>query len=373
MVLFFWIFVAAWLLQMLFHWGVFSRLAFFKPSDETPNESVEPVSVIVCSHNSYETLAELVPVVLDQDYPNFELVVVNDCSEDETEQYLQELSLREKRVKVVNITQHLNFFHGKKYPLSIGIKSASNDLLLLTDADCKPVDNQWIRKMVSKYKDNTEVVLGYGPYKSEPTLLNKLIRFDTLYTAIQYFSFALFGMPYMGIGRNLSYRKTTFYRNKGFVSHYTIASGDDDLFINQVARKDNTRVCIEKSSRIESEPKQSFREWIFQKRRHYSVGTKYRKNTSAVLGLLLLSRVVYYAALIAIPLLYSHFSVNKLYVFGSLVLTYWLSQSAIYSLSARQLGEKGLGLIFSPLYDIFFTVFTSFIGFWSTICKPKNW
>lgn len=373
------IFGLAWLIQMLYLWGLFSRLAFFKKKkydNDKPN--YEPVSVIVCAKDAYEYLIDLVPRILSQDYPDFELVIVNDCSTDETTDYLKELVDRRPDINVVSLTQSLNFFHGKKFPLSMGIKSAKHDLLLLTDADCLPENDQWIKGMVSAYKKGTEVVLGYGPYFTRKGLLNKLIRFDTLYTAIQYLSMALAKMPYMGVGRNLSYHRDLFYKNKGFTSHYTIPSGDDDIFISQVANKKNTRIFIDSNCRMESEPKHSFGSWIRQKRRHYSTANMYKPRTNSILGTLLASRVFYYASLITLLCLPHAFDFaigDYIYyaTIGVFALLHYVSMDWIYIKSAKQLGEKNLYLFFTPFYDVFFTVFTTLLGIRNTISKPKSW
>ena len=132
------IFGLMWLIQMCYFWGLFSRLAFFnKKKYDNDKPKYEPVSVIVCAKDAYEYLIELVPRILSQDYPDFELVIVNDCSTDETTDYLKALVDQRPDINVVSLTQSLNFFHGKKFPLSMGIKSAKHDLLLLTDADCQ--------------------------------------------------------------------------------------------------------------------------------------------------------------------------------------------------------------------------------------------
>ena len=361
---------------MLYHWILFRRLAFYKKKEV--NEEHEPVSVIVCARDAYEYLLDLIPAVLSQDYPEYEFVIVNDCSQDDTEEYLKDLARKNPKINLVNLTQNLNFFQGKKFPLSMGIKSAKYDLLLLTDADCVPNTNQWIREMVAAYKKDTEVVVAYGPYFERKGLLNKLIRFDTLYIAMQYLSLALAKKPYMGVGRNLSYRKSTFMKNKGFTSHYNIPSGDDDLFISQVANNKNTAVYIDAVNRVESEPKRSWASWIRQKRRHYSTGTKYKPQTNRILGFLLGSRMLYYPTLIALFFMPHAFSISlgNIYyyiVIGVFALIHYITQFIIYHKSAKQLGEKHLGLIFTPLYDCFFMIFTTVLGFWSTLFKPKGW
>ncbi len=373
------IFALTWTIQMSYFWGLFSRLAFFKKDkydNETPN--YEPVSVIVCAKDAYEYLLDLIPRILSQDYPDFELVIVNDCSTDETTDYLKELSDRRPDINVVSLTQNLNFFQGKKFPLSMGIKSAKHDLLLLTDADCLPENDQWIKGMVGAYRHDTGVVLGYGPYFARKGLLNKLIRFDTLYTAIQYLSMALAKMPYMGVGRNLSYHRGLFYKNKGFTSHYTIPSGDDDIFISQVANKDNTRIFIDPGCRVESEPKRTFSGWIHQKRRHYSTANMYKRSTNIILGALLSSRLFYYvsaAMLLCMPPAFYCSSGSSLYYVatGGLMLLHYISMDWIYIKSAIQLGEKKLYLFFTPFYDIFFTLFTTVLGIRNMISKPKSW
>ena len=239
-------FITMLVIQLCIHWIRFSRIAFHKRKQRPKqDDELEPVSVVVCARDAYDQLTELVPALLSQDYPLFEIVIVNDCSEDETEEYLKDLERREPRIKPVQLRQHLNFFNGKKFPLSMGIKSASYDLLVLTDANCLPTSNEWLRNMASAYGEHTEVVLGYPRYKNTKRLLNRLIRFDTLQTGILYLSAALAGKPYMGVGKNLSYRKSLFYKNKGFTSHYTMPAGDDDVFISQVASKRNTKVCVD--------------------------------------------------------------------------------------------------------------------------------
>ena len=185
------------LVQLVFYWGIFSRAAFFRTKNDFTRKD-EPVSIIVCARNEYSNLSANLPFLLNQDYSDFEVVVVDHGSDDDTHYLLRDLQLEYKHLKVVTIGEDLNFFTGKKFPLSIGIKSASHDLLLLTDADCIPRSNQWLRKMASNFTFGTEIVLGYGAYEREKSLVNLLIRFDTLRVAMQYFGLALAGMQ---IGR----------------------------------------------------------------------------------------------------------------------------------------------------------------------------
>ena len=254
------------LIQLLYHWLMFSRVAFHKSHHHPKTDGeLEPVSIVLCARDAYEYLVDLIPVLLSQDYPDFEVVIVNDCSDDETEEYLKDLERSEPRIKPVQLKQHLNFFNGKKFPLSMGIKSAQNDLIVLTDCNCMPSNDQWLRSVVNCYGKNTEVVIGYSPFFQKKGLLNQLMRFDALQNALLYLSAALKGHPYMGIGKNLSYRKELFYRNKGFTSHYTTSVGDDDLFVSQVATKKNTEVLIDADNAIHTTPPSNFHLWMRQK------------------------------------------------------------------------------------------------------------
>ncbi|MCF6341219.1 MAG: hypothetical protein L3J31_00245 [Bacteroidales bacterium] len=280
---------------------------------------------------------------------------------------LKEYQSKYPKLKVVHIEKELNFFHGKKFPFSIGIQSAKNDVLLLTDADCKPLSKNWIRAMAGNYADDTELVLGYGPYISEKGLLNRFIRYDTFVVAMQYLSFALIGMPYMGVGRNLSYRRSMFFRNKGFTSHYQIASGDDDLFINQVANKRNTKIALQKESFSYSAPKQSFGEWIRQKRRHLTTGKNYKFKFKILLGTFGFSQLLFYflgALLLAIQ-------VFPWFILGLLLLRFF-TQSIVNKKILDKFQEKHLYL-FSLVSELFYVLLIPMLVFAGVFSKQIRW
>lgn len=363
------ILLLSFLVQLLYYWIFYARLAFFKQKEESAVKDFQPVSVVIAAHNEYYHLKKNLPSILEQDYPDFEVVVVNHASNDETASFLKELNQKHEKLKVITIEQDLNFFHGKKFPLSIGIKSAANDLLLLTDADCKPNSPFWIKKMASHYDKNTEVILGYGPYEAEKGFLNKLVRYDTFLVAMQYLSFAMRGLPYMGVGRNLSYRKELFYKQKGFVSHYRIASGDDDLFIGAVARKDNTKIEIAPESFVYSEPKHSFKAWLTQKRRHLTTGKKYKKKFKFLLGSYGMSLLVFYLALLFLlitwQLPYSLIALSALFL-------RIITQLIIHKNILKRLNEKQL-LLFSLLWEPVHVFIIPLIGLAGFRSKDAKW
>lgn len=360
------IFLFAWLVQLIFYWGIFSRLAFYKPKPEELSE-LPPVSIVMCARNEYYNLMDNLPELLSQDYPAFEVVVVNHASDDDSGGYLKEMKLKHSNLKVVTIERDLNFFTGKKFPLSMGIKSAANDILLLTDADCRPSGKNWLSSMVRYFGKGTEIVLGYGPYEHKGNPLNMLVRFDTFMIAMQYFSYALSGMPYMGVGRNLSYRREMFFRNKGFTSHYKIQSGDDDLFINQVANKKNTRINIEPESFQYSRPKNTFTQWLNQKQRHLSTGKHYKFKFKFLLGLFNLTQILFFAAFIALLILQVY-----PYVVIGIFLTRLITVGIIHKYILTQLHEKQL-FLFSLIGELFYILFISLVGFSSLFRKEVKW
>ena len=292
------LFLTSSLIQSGYYLLVYLRFLLYKP--ETRRKSSKGISVIICARNEAENLARFLPGVLEQDYPEFEVVVVNDGSADGTEDLLSEMTGRYSHLRFTSIPANEKFTHGKKLALTVGLKSARYDHVLLTDADCYPVSNQWLQKMASNLTRNRRIVLGYGGYERGRGLLNSMIRYETVFTAIQYLSFAIKGRPYMGVGRNLAYEKSLFFENRGFASHYHLRSGDDDLFINEIADGSNTVVEISRESHTWSIPEPTFRDWVKQKQRHLSAGTRYNTGTKIRLAGELISRTLYYTTAIVL-------------------------------------------------------------------------
>ncbi|MEI7981058.1 MAG: glycosyltransferase [Bacteroidota bacterium] len=359
------VFTISWMVQLVFYWGFYWRLARFSP--ESHSEPEPGVTVVICAHNEYHHLKDNLPLILEQDYPAFEVLVVNHASDDDTHYLLTSLAEQYPHLKSISIKEDLNFFSGKKFPLSIGIKSAHYSKILLTDADCKPASSRWIREMTSAFGSGIEVVLGYGAYNKTGGFLNKLIRFDTAHIAIQYLSYALAGIPYMGVGRNLSYLKQVFYRNKGFISHYQIRSGDDDLFINSVASGMNTSIRINPESHTFSDPKQTMGEWITQKRRHLSTSTHYKLRHKLPLGIYSLSLLLFYTLFILLVSI----SVSVFPVLF-LVLLRLITQYIVLGRCMRQLNEKDL-IPFIPFLDILLLIFNLTILLSNLFHKTGKW
>ena len=288
------LFVVSAMIQMWFWLKVFAGLKAYQFDERPLSQSPPSVSVVICSRNDVHKLEKNLPRILNQSYRFFEVLVVDDDSHDSTEQYLLEMVAKHPKLRSVKISNKTENHPGKKYALSFGIEKSRHDLLLLTDADCFPTSPYWIESMVSAIGKDKDICLGYSPYAKEPGWLNMWVRFETIYTAIQYLSFALRGMPYMGVGRNLMYKKSVFKKAGGFTSHSQIASGDDDLLINQVATAENTTIEISKKAWIISEPVRSLQDYIRQKKRHYTTGKYYKAQSKTHLGLLHASHILFF-------------------------------------------------------------------------------
>ena len=287
----------------LLYWGfVFSRLAFYR-EQEQPEQNLEiSVSVIICARNESANLKKFLPHFLNQNYRSFEIIVVNDNSSDHTLKTLLEIQRKSPTLRIVTIND-IPTLPGKKAALKKGIEAAQYDYVLLSDADCYPASNQWINSMQKKVFSNFEIVLGFSPYicvSGSP--LNVFIRFETIYTAVQYFSFVLIGKPYMGVGRNLLYKKSLFFDKDSFSKHAHLASGDDDLFINEAATSTNTTINLSPDTFVYSRPKSSWRGYYHQKSRHLTTGTKYKVLHKVLLGGLSLTHFLHYICAIFLML-----------------------------------------------------------------------
>lgn len=310
-----------------------------------------PVSVVVCAHNEAENLDQFLVSVLDQNYPEFEVIVVDDGSEDHTQEILAQYALRYPKLHLTFVPAEARLRSSKKLALTLAAKASQYDYLLLTDADCRPASPNWISEMMKGFaNEQTEVVIGFGAYFEEPTIINHIIEYDTLFNGLQYLGLALARHPYMGVGRNLAYKKSTFFDHKGFAGLLGCKAGDDDLFVNKVATRNNTAVVCSPESLTLSIPKTNYKEWNQQKYRHLSVSPNYKFGTKVRLTAEPAIRGIFYLALIACSV-WGSWLVALAAI--ALFLIRLMMQMIIINTSARKLLLRpfGLGIIF---YDIFF-------------------
>jgi cellulose synthase/poly-beta-1,6-N-acetylglucosamine synthase-like glycosyltransferase len=359
------IFALALVIQLWYYLGYFRRLAFYRKKEMPVN--MPPASIVICARNEDHNLAEFLPAVLAQDYPDYEVVVVNDCSYDNTADFLKEFARKHQNLRVVTIKEDEYYSHGKKVALMMGIKGAKNEHMLLTDADCRPNSKDWLKNMMTHFSGDTEIVLGYGAYEKQPGFLNKIIRFDTFMIAQQFLSFALAGKTYMGTGRNLAYKKSLFFKMKGFASHYHIESGDDDLFVNEAATKQNSKIEVSVESHTISRVKRTFKSWFRQKRRHVTTFRFYNGASKFRLGMVSLSQYLFFIGFVsALVLQFQPVVVLSLFALRLLI------QMIIFNKSMKQLAEEDL-LFMAPLIEIILMTVYPMITFSNMFMKKNKW
>ncbi|MDZ4821860.1 MAG: glycosyltransferase [Flavobacteriales bacterium] len=364
----FWLalFTTAWLIQM-FYWLYF-LLRVSRHRDRKISTSHEPpVSVVISAKNEERSLMEHLPHIMNQDYKNFEVVVVNDSSWDDTQTVLKALSLKYSNLHVVNLDEEKQSMGGKKFALTLGIKAAKHDLILLTDADCIPASNQWLRKMTGALGEKKQIVLGFSPYAKHKGLLNQLIRFDAWMIGMQYFGFAKAGIPYMGVGRNLAYNKELFFRMGGFRAHYHLASGDDDLFVNHAANDRNTVVQLSPLSHTISEPKKTWGSWFTQKRRHFTTAPRYRPLHKKLLALWPLSFVMMLAGFAG-----SMAMQRMMLVLAAMLFIRYATQIAILHRASKRMNQQDL-LWYAPLLELQLIFIQVWLYASNLVLKPQKW
>src|SRR5659263_33880 len=333
----------------------YRRSAYARQNATTNTAKLPPLSVIICARNEAENLGKFLPAVLDQDYPSFEVVVVNDCSEDNSFDILAGMMNRYPHLKVSTIQKDPGFAHTKKLAMLIGIKAAKNDLLVFTDADCQPVSKLWLREVASAAAGKAELIIGYGGYIPEKSFLNSYIRYETMFTAMQYFGMAMAGVPYMGVGRNLAYRRSYFFDHGGFGPHNHIMSGDDDLFVNRNATADNCSLMHSPDSFTRSVAQENIVAWAKQKRRHFSAAAYYRKDDKVRLALEPISRVAYYGLLATLLIMLVSWPVVLFIALGRLIMRAVILRKAIQTFNEERLW------FFSLFFDIFAPFVSAFL------------
>ena len=340
--------------------------AFFR-KDKTEAKKPKPVSVIICAHDEEQNLKELVPLLLEQDHPEFEIIIVEDRSNDESYDYLLQATQEHAKLKMVRVKDKPEFINGKKFAITLGIRAAKYDWLVFTDADCRPESKHWITRMTERYDDDTQFVLGFSPYRKTRGLLNAFIRFESLLTGIQGIGMALLGRPYMGVGRNLAYTKSLFLRSKGFNNYLSVVGGDDDLFVNMHATKLNTHVVIGHEATTLSTPKKSWSDFMDQKLRHLFAGKKYKFSDKLILGLFMMSWL--FTWFLVFPML---FFAQPFWLLPLAFLIRWGLLAVLLNKASQRLGGE-FEVWKTPLLDFIFPFYYLVTGLRALVVKRIRW
>ena len=360
------LFTGTIILQLYYIIFIFRKLAFYE-SDHKAEIAEIPVSIIISARNESKALEENLRSVLEQEYPNFEVIVVNNNSIDDSAQILSQFEKEYKQLKIVELNNHKYMREGKKLPLTLGIKAAKYEHLLFTDADCKPKTSQWLKTMTYGFASNQEIILGYGPCYRTKGIINTIIRFDTAWIGINYFSFALSNHPYMGVGRNLAYTKNAYQAVDGFKNHYALASGDDDLFIQEASKKSTLGIQIDPKSYCFSPSKTSWASWINQKSRHYTTSTKYSFIKKLLLAIYPVSLITAWFSFVSLMIL-GDSAIICLFIMGLFYfIKWWIQGKCLINLNERKFA------LFFPFWDLFYSVLSPLIYILGKTKQNKNW
>jgi glycosyltransferase involved in cell wall biosynthesis len=359
----------------LVYWFIFLRLALYQTNKEHQKitTSQQGISIVVAAHNEAENLTKLLPALLAQQYENYEIIVIDDRSYDETRQVIFDAQKLSPKIKLVRIDHKPEEPDGKKFALTMGIKAAKNEWLLFTDADCLPNSPDWLAEMSAQFGEEKSFVLGISQYQKQGGLLNAFIQFETFMTALQYLSWALAGSPYMGVGRNLAYRKSIFMANNGFYRHTTVTGGDDDLLINRLATGSNTAICVNTASQTTSVPKQTWETWYAQKKRHLSVGKYYKFSDKIRTSLFTFSIFFFWLALL-LQVFVGWWLQNEILLYSALAmhLLRWLIAVLVLLFAQDKLAAKAYAGLY-PFIEPFYVVYQLLVGLIALTTEKVTW
>ncbi|OJJ15213.1 hypothetical protein BKI52_39375 [marine bacterium AO1-C] len=337
-------------------------------------QAAASVSVVVCAHNEYQNLQKLLPGLLTQKFDNFEIIIVDDRSTDGSSEWLHKQSTLHSRLYVVSVSETHPNWNAKKYALVQGIKQATHEVILLTDADCEVVSPHWIQHMIRPFANTAiKIVLGFSPYFKMKGNLNRFIQFETFFTAVQYLSFTLWGKAYMGVGRNLAYRKELFQNGKIIEKYKSVTGGDDDLLINQLATSENTAICIHPKAHMKSIPKTSWKDWYQQKIRHLSVGKYYKSTHHLLLGGIFFTQTIVWFTLVLAGI-YDFYVANQL-IFKGIIFLFSLRMLvllSVYKVIIRNL-RIDINLWWIPQLEFLYIFYIFIIGTLAISRKKLGW
>ena len=325
------------------------------------SEDFSAVSIVIAVKNGNDRLSQNLESIITQDYPIFEIIIVDDHSDPDERVKLEEMAKRVEKIFLIDNQEK----PGKKQALSLGVLKANHPLMLCTDADCRPSTPGWIKSMVACSEGN-KMVLGYSPYSQTNSLLNLFLRFETLMTAIQYFSWAMAGRPYMGVGRNMMYPKELFMKMNPYKYHHEIPYGDDDLLVQQAAERAKIEVNLDAASFVYSDPPTSWRSFLKQKHRHLSAAHHYNRKLWWQPGLYGIAFILHW---MIIPFLILTTGLNWIFL---MFLAGLLIRSGVYAKWTEKLGQKDT-IKWYPLLEIGYAFYLGGMGLYTLFVKKKTW
>ena len=360
------VFVVVVVLQLVYYLGIFGKFAFAKPQTVTPKRL--PVSIMVCAKNDAEKVKTLIPLLIAQNYPDFELVLIDNASSDDTLDIFEAFEKQYKNIRLVKVENNEAFWGNKKYALTLGIKAARKEYLLFIDAHCYPASADWLTNMASQFTMSKTIVIGYSAYeKVKGSFLNKIIRYDALVMATQRFAWAKAGNPYSGDGRNLAYKKEEFFSRNGYINHMNVRVGEDALFINDAATKKNTAICFTPDSFTYSNARTTFKEWATDKNKALYTASFFKPFDKLQLKTYIFLQAAFFILAIALAVL----QFNWMFLVPVIVVRYiagWITMAQ----SATRLNEKDTAYWF-PVMEIILIFTQLYVYTANLFSKKAHW
>jgi glycosyltransferase involved in cell wall biosynthesis len=356
------------------------RLLKLKPEKHYSDLSDQrPISVVIATRNEHDQVRQNLPFFLDQNYANFEVVVVIDDSDKDLVYIMNEFEKRYSNLKIVSFDWARNFFVSRKFAESVGIKSATHDRILLSHISTRPASPEWISQMSNTLSDNKKIVIGYYTLASKTSLLNAFVRFDTFFYTLRYLRAAISGNPFTADSRNLAFDRSLFHETKTVARFYNVNTGDEDMFVNKAATADNTTIEIHPNAFVKGQEAINFGDWFSKKIRHRVLLREFKAANRLGLAIHDWFMALFYLVLFAIfgcsflPTT-SIFDVplELLMIAGGIVLLKLLAQWIVFKRIMSRFKERGF-LLLIPVFDLMKLILLPVLLFVGLFTKRITW
>jgi cellulose synthase/poly-beta-1,6-N-acetylglucosamine synthase-like glycosyltransferase len=349
----------------IFLFGYFLKVN--RTEAQTVNSNAPGVSIIIASRNAKAQLEKHLPQWLAQDYPNFEVIVANDRSTDDTPLFLIEQQQIHPKLKVVSLDADFVKMGGKKLALTLAIKKAQYQHFLFTDVDCIPSSDQWLKHMSTQFSREKQIILGVSPLKTGKGFLAALIQHENLLTALHYLGLSAAGKPYMGVGRNLAYTRAAYDGVNGFSSHHHLPAGDDDLFVQEAANATNTAQCINPEAFTYSDGPTTWKSYWKQKKRHMWIGKSYQPGVKQLLAIHPMAQLFFWIGIIL------WFLLGSQWLWPVIALTIKLTPEWIVYHQKGKLLQMHKSIPLYPIYNLFESFWYVIVGINAFFSKRIQW
>lgn len=360
----FYAFIVFTAIQIIYYL-TFSSL-FFKSKKTNKINTKPPISLLIFVKNSAAYLEKNLTYFLNQDYPEFEILLIDNCSSDDTDEVLEKIKTKHKKVRIINVENNESFWANKKYTYTLAIKAAKYNHLLFSEIIAKPISKNWILEMSNQISDKKSLVLGYTKHNTSKGFMNLLIRFNDVLDALKAFTFTKFNTPFRASAYNFSFTKDNFFRVNGFIKHIKINYGKDDLFLRDAYFKKNTSFSIDEDSFVEITKEKTFKDWFSAQKRNSFLQNHYKLNHQILLFLYTITKLG--SLTLGITLLFFYPYKIILCIIGF----YFLVKTIVLALATKKFKEPKIIFLF-PFLEIILILLQISIFINNLMLKPNHW